>query len=266
MKALIAILILVCVGLGAGLFYRHSTAESKSKQDDATITQLTTKVEDSERKLAEQSAVNAVLEKDLAARTQQLLETSNTVVNVTATLAKVRQEAQIAATNAAADIAKRDSRINELETQRDDLTKRMTDLNGQITDYAGRIDDIERKLAASEGDREFLLQELKRLQTEKNDLERQFNDLAMLREQVRKLRDELSISRRLDWLRRGLYGSLKGAERLQQGFAEPATTTRTNFDLNVELKQSGGVNVVPSGTNTPPGTNTPGTNAPPVQP
>ena len=103
--------------------------------------------------------------------------------------------------------------------------------------------------ALNEGARAHL-SELRRLQDEKNSLERQFNDLAMLREQVRKLRDELSISRRLDWIRRGLYGSLKGAERLQQGI-EPPITGGTNFDLNVELQESGEVEVVPQGTNAP---------------
>lgn len=254
MKALIAILLIVTLALGAGLLYRHTNAQKESKKAGETINQLTTKVDETERKLAEQTAVNTVLDRDLAARTQQLLETSNTLVTVTATLAKVREEAQVAATNAAAAIAKRDARINELETQRDDLTKRMTDLNGQITGYESQIADIQRKLTASEGDREYLLRELKRLQREKNDLERQFNDLAMLRDQVRKLRDELSVSRRLDWIRRGLYGTLKGAERLQNGF-NPGTNR--NYDLNVELKESGGVNVVPQ-TNAPAGA----TNAP----
>src|SRR5688572_21332939 len=243
MRALIAILLLAAIGLGAGLFYRHSKARRDAEESTQTITQLSGKVSETERKLAEQTAVNAVLDKDLADRTTQLLDTSNTLANVTATLAKVREEAQVAATNAAADIAKRDARINELETQRDDLTKRMTDLNGQISGYESQIAEIQRKLSTTEGDREYLLGELKRLQREKNDLERQFNDLAMLREQVRKMRDELSISRRLDWIRRGLYGSLKGAERLQKGFV--ATTNQQNFDLNVELKQSGGVQVVP---------------------
>jgi chromosome segregation ATPase len=252
MKPLIAILILACAALGAGLFYRHSTAQKESKQSGETITQLSTKVEVTERKLAEQSAVNQVLEKDIAARTHQLAETSNTLVTVTDTLAKVREEAQTAAASAAANLEQRDKRINELESQRDDLTKRMTDLNSQINGLDVSINDMNRKLAASEGDREFLLKELKRLQTEKNELERQFNDMAMLREQVRKLRDELSITRRLDWIRRGLYGSLKGAERLQRGFEEEtAAATNGDFDLNVELKQSGGVNVVPGDTNAP---------------
>jgi len=247
MKALIAILLLLSLALGGGLLYRHMNAEKESKQAGQTIEQLTAKVTEKEKLLAEQTAVNTVLDRDLAARTQQLIETSNTLNNVTVTLAKVREEAQIAATNAAADIAKRDSRINELETQRDDLTKRMTDLNSQITGYESQIADVQRKLSASEGDRDYLLREMKRLQREKNDLERQFNDLALMRDQVRKLRDELSISRRLDWIRRGLYGSLKGAERLQKGMD---AGTNQNYDLNVELKQTGEVNVAPK-TNAP---------------
>jgi chromosome segregation ATPase len=252
--------------LGAGLFYRHNQAQKQVDKDTQTITQLTTKVEDSERKLAEQSAVNQVLEKNIADRTQQLIETSNTLQTVTATLAKVREEAQTAAATAAANLEQRDKRINELESQRDDLTKRMTDLNSQINSLDSAINDLNRKLATSEGDREFLLKELRRLQNEKAELERQFNDIAMLREQVRKLRDELSISRRLDWIRRGLYGSLKGAERLQRGFEAPATTNQGNFDLNVELNQSGGVNVVP-GTNAPANASEPApTNSAPAQP
>lgn len=250
MRALLAILLLVCLGLGGGLYYRHSLAQKSSKESATTITQLSDKVTDTEKKLAEQAAVNAVLEKNLAARSQQLTETSNTLVSVTTTLAKVREEAQVAATNAAADLAKRDARISELETQRDDLTKRMTDLNSQITGYEDQMSDVRRRLDASEGDREYLLGELKRLQQEKNDLEKQFNDLALVRDQVRRLRDELSISKRLDWLRRGLYGSLKGAERLQRGFSQPASATNRNFDLNVELQESGGVKVAPQ-TNAP---------------
>jgi hypothetical protein len=78
----------------------------------------------------------------------------------------------------------------------------------------------------------------------------------MLREQVRKMKDELSISRRLDWIRRGLYGSLKGAERLQRGFSQPAATNQ-NFDLNVELKESGDVEVVPNASNATPTNNVP---------
>lgn len=264
MRPLIVLLILVCLALSAGLYLRHEKAQKQEKTDTQTILQFSNKVVDVEGKLNEQVAVNESLTSSNSAIQGELVKTSNMLVNVTATLQKVQEEAKVAAETAAADIAKRDQRISELETQRDDLTKRMTELNSQISTLDTAISDAQRKLAASEGDREFLLKELKRLQTEKNELERQFNDLAMLREQVRKMRDELSISRRLDWIRRGLYGQLKGAERLQRGFQEKQAeqaSASTNFDLNVELKQTGEVNV-----NQPPRTNAPANPAPAGQP
>ena len=131
----------------------------------------------------------------------------------------------------------------------------MLDLNVSLGNLEKQISDTEKKLALSEGDREFLLRELKRLQAEKAQLEKQFNDLAVLREQVSRLKDELSISRRLEWIRRGILGTpQKGAEALISPVPPPVLVT--NVDLNVELKQGGGVKIqVP--TNSPPATNAP---------
>ena len=58
-----------------------------------------------------------------------------------------------------------------------------------------------------------------------------------------KLKEELSVARRLEWLRMGIYGQQdkKGAERLMAG-STPATRTN-GFNLNVELKQDGGATV-----------------------
>jgi hypothetical protein len=136
------------------------------------------------------------------------------------------------------------------------MTTKMTELNTSLGNLEKQIADTTKKLTASEGDREFLMRELKRLQTEKAELEKQFNDLAVLREQVRKLRDELSIARRIEWIRRGIYGTAtqKGAEGLVKPIQQ--STTGTNVDLNVELKQGGGVKVQ-SGTNAPPATTAP---------
>jgi hypothetical protein len=142
---------------------------------------------------------------------------------------------------------KRDAKIAELESERDGMTEKMDQLTTSISDLETQIADTQRRLEVSEGDREFLVKELKRLQAEKSELERQFTDLAALRDQVRKLRDELSISRRLEWIRRGLYGSLKGAELLRKGMAS-ATPGQTNFNLDVEVRREGGATVL---TNTP---------------
>ena len=249
-KTGIVVLVVLCIALGVGLLIRHARAVDEQRKAEARIKQLSDDVVHKEDQLSEQKKVNDTLEKTLETKTTEALGLSNKLENVTTTLARTEQQAKAAAEQARDEIAKRDAKIADLEGQNDDLTKKMADLNTSITGLESQIADTQKKLAASEGDREFLLKELKRLQTEKAELERKFNDLAVLRDQVRKLRDELSIARRLEWIRRGLYGSEKGAEKLQKGLASAGP--QTNYDLNVEIKQSGGAKVIPPGTNTLP--------------
>jgi len=185
---------------------------------------------------------------------QDLAFKSNDLVKTAAELAKTQKEALAAAEAAKAEMAKRDARITELEGQKNALDQQASDLKSAIGNLEKSIGDTEKKLAASEGDREFLLKELKRLQVEKAELERQFNDLALLRTQVAKLKDELSIARRLEWIRMGIYGmqAQKGAERLMAN--TPPPNTASNFNLQVELKQDGGATIK---TNAPANTTAP---------
>src|SRR5438477_7534615 len=258
-KTGIVALVILCIGLGVGLLVRHAKAVDEERRAEAKIKQLSEDVMHTQDQLSEQIKVNDTLEKDLETRNTEAQSLSNKLEAVTTTLAKTEQDAKAAAEQAKDEIARRDAKISDLEGKNDDLTKQMADLNTSITSLESQIDDTKKKLAASEGDREFLLKELKRLQTEKAELERKFNDLAVLRDQVRKLRDELSIARRLEWIRRGLYGSEKGAEKLQKGLA--AAGPQTNYDLNVEIKQSGGAKIASPSTNSP-STNAPATNTP----
>jgi chromosome segregation ATPase len=255
-RVALIILVLVCVGLGIGLLVRHNQATRETKLAHDEIITLSNTVKETQSQVQELKTVNTTLETNLFGRTRELESISNNLVNVSATLAKTEAEAKAAAEAAVAEMAKRDARIAELQGQNDEMTTKMTELNVSLGNLEKSIADTEKKLAASEGDRNFLLRELKRLQTEKAELEKQFNDLAVLRDQVRKLKDELSIARRLEWIRRGIYGttSQKGAEGLIKPIQQP--TTGTNADLNVELQQSGGVKVQ-SGTNAPAATNAP---------
>jgi chromosome segregation ATPase len=257
-KTGIVVLVALCAVFGIGLLVRHLNAVKERDSLQASIKRLSEDVSATETKLNEQKKVNSVLDTNLAVRTTEVESFSNRLVSVSADLAKTEAEARAAAETAKAEVAKRDAKIAELEGQNDDLTKKMGDLNTALNGLEKQIDDAKQKLAASEGDREFLLKELKRLQAEKAELERQFNDLAVMREQVRKLKDELSIARRLEWIRRGLYGTEKGAEKLQKGFV--AAGSQTNFDLNVEIRQDGGAKVVSPATNALP------TNPPPANP
>jgi chromosome segregation ATPase len=249
MKAAIVILIVLSLGLGAGLFWRHTTASKESNEHVADKIYLTNQLTETQTKLGDQEQVGAFLQKTLDQTSQRLAEKSNEVIRLSGTLAKTQQDAQAAADAAKAEMAKRDQKINELEAQNTALDKQATDLKTAIGSLEKSIAETEKKLAASEGDREFLLKELKRLQAEKAELERQFNDLAVLRAQVSKLKDELSIARRLEWIRMGIYGmqNVKGAERLMS--TNWAGAPDGKFDLNVELKQDGGASVVPANTN-----------------
>jgi hypothetical protein len=91
---------------------------------------------------------------------------------------------------------------------------------------------------------------LKELQAKKDELEKKFNDLAALKEQVHYLKEQLSIARRLDWIRRGIYETLneRGGQRLIH--PPPPAPPPTNASLKVELRQSGGVKIqAPAPTN-----------------
>jgi len=96
---------------------------------------------------------------------------------------------------------------------------------------------------------------MKRLMAEKSELERQFNDLAVLRKQVVKLKEELSVARRLEWIRKGLFAQddQKGAQRLMQlnnpTLASAKNANTNAYDLNVEVNADGSVKVIPPLTN-----------------
>ena len=126
------------------------------------------------------------------------------------------------------------------------MTSALTNLTAQIIDTKG-------KLARSEGDKAFLEKELTRLMAEKAELERQFNDLVLVRAQVAKLREELNVSRRLEWIRKGLFATedQKGAQKLMQKSTAAPADTKGHYDLNVEVNADGSVRVIPPLTNAP---------------
>ena len=228
------------------LLYRHTTAVKEKAQDEGRVLYFSNKLDETKSKLDEQQQFGLFLESNVTARSQEALAFSNNLNKLSGDLAKTRQEAKAAAEAAAAQLAEEKAKIAKLESERDDLTKKMVNLNTSISGLEQQIAATESKLATAEGDKEFLFKELKQLQAQKADLERQFNDLALLRQQVSKLREEISIARRLDWIRQGILGVTpqKGAERLVA--LTPPALPKTNYGLNVELRQEGGAVILPA--------------------
>jgi chromosome segregation ATPase len=213
--------------------------------------------------LDRQQKVNAELVSDRAKRKTEYEQLSNDLTKVTTDLSKTtvslaKTEADLKASQE--ETAKRDAKIADLEAQNSALDKKALDLSTAITNLTTQIEETKRKLAASEGEKGFLEGELKRLVAEKAELERQFNDLKILRAQVAKLKEELTVARRLDWIRRGLFAGNeeKGAAKLMRTSASTQPQPPgTNYDLNVEVRSDGSVKVLPPQTNSPAATNPP---------
>ncbi len=251
MKNLIGVIILaaVCIGLGVVLFTSKKQAEDEKRSATNTILTLSNDVVKTSADLTEQVQVNTMLSNDLTKARSEFGTLTNTFTQVAGNLKKT--EVSLKATQTA--LAERDQKIASLETQNRELDEKAIDLSAALTNLTVQISDTQRKLDASEGDKAFLEGELKRLMVEKAELERQFNDLDTLRRQVAQLKADLSIARRLDWIRKGIGFSdeQKGATKLMN--VKPQIDNTNAYDLNVEVNADGSVKVIPGLTNAPAG-------------
>ncbi len=248
----LVILILACVGLVVALIVTSSQSTKQQQAAVETIVTLSNKWEETSAKLEEQRKVNTDFENDLKAQRESFGNLTNAYTDLAGKLDKTE-------TTLKEEVSRRDAKIADLESQNQALDQRAVDLSFAITNLTSQIEDTQKRLAASEGDKAFLEKELQRLMAEKAELERQFNDLAVLRAQVAKLKEELNISRRLEWIRQGLFAKAeqKGAQQLIQpntpAFASasaPASKTQQpTYDLNVEVSADGTVRVIPPSTN-----------------
>jgi chromosome segregation ATPase len=261
------LLVLVCLGLGVFLWFQNQNHAVEAQHFSATINSERNRASNLEEELNWQTLTNTILQSNLA--TAQLkfsnemaaaaASLSATAANYDKAQADAKLQAQAVAAATAA-LAEKDKRIEELEGQNKDLDKQSSDLSNRIDNLNVQIAAAQKKLKDSEGDKNLLLAELKTLQAQKEELERKLSDLASLKEQVRILRDNLSIARRIDWIRRGLYDAIgqKGGERLiSPPVPTPPSPPFTNKSLDVEIHQTGAVKI-----NSPAPTNAPAPNAP----
>lgn len=272
MKANLAVIlaILACAGLGVVLWQQNQSHAVQTQELDKKINSYSNRVSDLEQKLSDERSVRTTLETNLAV-TQ--LRDSNELATISANLSA--KEASLVAANmevkkqtdavaiAAKQIDERDKKIAELEAQKTELDKKSIELQDAITNLDAQIKATKTKLDTAEGDKTRLLAQLKRLQAEKDELERKLSDLASLQEQVRTLKDNLSIARRLDFLRQGLYSafSQKASEHMINPLplVQPPTPPGAK-SLDVELHERGGIKINSPDSAKQPSTNQPSTN------
>lgn len=242
-KLISVALVVVSLGLGAGLYLALDKAREDREAAATRLNTLSNQLVTTTVQLNDEKKETSSLRTNLAQKVEEAGVYSNKISFVNAELARAEAEAREAAAKSQAELEKRDRQIAGLETEKDDLTRQMNALTGRITGLEGQIKETERKLASSEGDREALRKELRRLVAEKAELENKFRDLATLREQVRKLKEDLAIARRMEFIRKSLYGfDKKGAQLLQEGVRKtPAPgTPAADSQLDVEVRSDGG--------------------------
>jgi chromosome segregation ATPase len=260
-KGPVLVLLVVAVGLGIALIVVNKQASNQAREAAEGLTTFSNTVVSDNKRLAELEAVNQSLETNLAAtRTDFSNKLTLTEANLRAAeanlekaTAEAKAEAKAQAESNAVALAQRDQKISELESQNGSLDKEAAALRMAITNLDARIAATQDKLAKSEGDRAFLTKQLKVLKAEKEDMEQRFNSIALVREQLRKLKIEAGLTRRLDTKRRDIAATFdeKPMEPLIQ--LAPSNAPPDTSGANVELRERGGVKIqLPPATNAPP--------------
>lgn len=251
MKTKIAIVVLavVCVGLVIALVATKNQSDEQRKNADAAINDFSNQLVTARASIDELGQVNLKLTNDIALTEQQVLQLSNTLTETSSALASTKTSLL----GAQDQINNLNGRIADLEAQNKVLDERANELTNTIATLNSQISDTQVKLANSETNNVFLTTELQKQMAQKAELERKFNDLDEVRVQVKKLRDEAFVARRLELMQTGT-SQQKGAEQLMQHNATATTATKLppHYDLNVEVGSDGSVKVIPPlNTNSP---------------
>jgi chromosome segregation ATPase len=240
-KIVIVILALAVVGLAIALFAVKKQGEEQHATDVSSIVDFSNQVVNADLKINDLNQVNLMLTNDLAASQQQSLQLSNNLDVATAVIA----DGKAALANAQNQITNLDARISDLETQNQVLDQRANDLSNTIAQLNGQIEDTRAKLNTSETNNVFLQQELQKQMAEKAEIEHKFNDLDELRQQVKKIKTDLFMARRLQFMKND-NSQKKGSQLLMQR-SVPVTKSPVapNYGLNVEVGSDGSVKVIP---------------------
>ncbi len=258
-KIAIVILAVACLGLGIALFATKKQGDEQHATDVSSIVDFSNQVVNANVQLNDFRQTNLALTNDLAAAQQQLAlsqqqadQLSNSLAAASAALNSTKASlasTQTTLASAQDQIASLNTHISDLETQNKVLDQRATELTNTIAQLSTSIENTQNQLAIAETNRVFIEQELEKQMAQKAELEHKFNDINEVRAQVKKLRDEMFVARRLQLMKND-NGNKKGAELLMQHNPVPVAASTTNkapvnYDLNVEVGSDGSVRVIP---------------------
>jgi predicted nucleic acid-binding Zn-ribbon protein len=246
LKIGIVVLAVVAAGLLIALLADKKEAEELHKKDADAILDISNQLTTANASLDDLRQVNLALTNDIVAGHEALETASNNLAETATVLA----DARAALENAQGEITNLNVRVSDLQAENRVLDDRANMLSNTIAALNIQIANTQQKLATSETNNVFLAGELQKQMEQKAELERQFNDLDVVRAQVKKLRDQEFSARRLEWINDGTSpgNQAKGAQLLMQRpppATKPAAVHASQYNLNVEVGSDGSVHVIP---------------------
>ena len=220
-KIAVAILAVACIGFAVALVALKHQADAQQTVSASTINEFSNQIVKDNISIEDLNQANLNLRNDLATNRQMSLALSN---QLAANRRHPRQHGGLAPKRPAAN--HEPQRAHRRFGGPEPGARPARQFALQHHRRAGLANQFtQMKLAASETNNEFLDNELKQQIAERAELERKFNDLVEVRAQVRKLRDDLFIARRLEWMREGVDPTklLKGGQLLMQRSRPPPT-------------------------------------------
>lgn len=242
-KIVIVILAVISVGLLIALFATKKRTAEQHVSDVNSIVDFSNQVVNANLKINDLNQVNLALTNDLALSQDQMTQLSNSLAAAATTLAS----SKAALASAQDQIAGLNSHITDLETQNQTLDQRANELSNTVAQLNLSITDINTKLATADNNNAYLQQQLQKQMALKAEIEHKFNDLDLLREQVKKIKTELFVARRLQLMQND-NSQKKGAELLMSRavFVTNNPGATGNYGLNVEIGSDGSVQVIPA--------------------
>ena len=240
-KIIIVILAVACLGLIIGLLAVKKQGEELHATDANSITDFSNQVVNADLKINDLNQVNLTYSNDLVLSQQQAAQLSNNLAAADSTIA----ESKAAVASAQGEITNLNSHISDLEARNQQLDQRASELTNTIAQLSSQIEETRNRLNTSETNNVFLQQELQKQMAEKAELEHKFNDLDVLRQQVKKIKTYLYVTRRLQLMKND--NSQKKGSQLLIERAVPVTNAPVapNYGLNVEIGSDGSVKVIP---------------------
>ena len=156
---------------------------------------------------------------DLTTKTRELDLASKELTDTKASLKEKQDALATMKTETDAAIEQGKKAVAELESKYDGLNQEKGALETKISGLNEDIEETNKKLEASEGDRTFLERELLRLQDEKAELVKKMNDIEFIFAAYKRMKSDINIARRLDWMRRGI-GHYAGIKTITEKYAE----------------------------------------------